>query len=158
MNIFELNGMPSADNPYLFNGDFVDRGSFSVETIFTLFAIKVWCPTGERSTRPACFGSLTLVWLGHASSASRVRPLDASGSGSGCGSVRFVSVTLLVNHALFESMRPSQNALEKVGFQARVWNSPQPFCSRTEAPWLTRRVIYSRMRCGVVWVWWQPST
>ncbi|KAK3237861.1 hypothetical protein CYMTET_52091 [Cymbomonas tetramitiformis] len=44
LNIFEMNGFPSEDNPYLFNGDFVDRGSFSVEVIFTLFAIKVWCP------------------------------------------------------------------------------------------------------------------
>ncbi len=44
LNIFELNGLPSADNPYLFNGDFVDRGSFSVECIFTLFGFKLLYP------------------------------------------------------------------------------------------------------------------
>ncbi|VVD00973.1 unnamed protein product [Leptidea sinapis] len=36
LNVFKLNGLPSESNPYLFNGDFVDRGSFSVECIFTL--------------------------------------------------------------------------------------------------------------------------
>ncbi|KAK4758878.1 hypothetical protein SAY87_020179 [Trapa incisa] len=45
LNIFELNGLPSQDNPYLFNGDFVDRGSFSVEVILTLFAFKCMCPS-----------------------------------------------------------------------------------------------------------------
>jgi len=44
LNIFQLNGLPSADNPYLFNGDFVDRGSFSVECILTLFGFKVLYP------------------------------------------------------------------------------------------------------------------
>ncbi|KAF6034776.1 PpD3 [Bugula neritina] len=44
LNIFELNGRPSADNPYLFNGDFVDRGSFSVECILTLFGYKLLYP------------------------------------------------------------------------------------------------------------------
>ncbi|KAM3717945.1 Serine/threonine-protein phosphatase [Dirofilaria immitis] len=43
-NIFDLNGLPSETNPYLFNGDFVDRGSFSVETIFTLFGFKLLYP------------------------------------------------------------------------------------------------------------------
>lgn len=44
LNIFELNGRPSEDNPYLFNGDFVDRGSFSVECIFVLFSYKLLYP------------------------------------------------------------------------------------------------------------------
>lgn len=43
-NIFDINGLPSEDNPYLFNGDFVDRGSFSVETIFTMFGFKLLYP------------------------------------------------------------------------------------------------------------------
>ncbi|XP_022252390.1 serine/threonine-protein phosphatase 5-like [Limulus polyphemus] len=44
LNIFQLNGLPSESNPYLFNGDFVDRGSFSVECIFTLFSFKLLYP------------------------------------------------------------------------------------------------------------------
>ncbi|KRX21784.1 Serine/threonine-protein phosphatase 5, partial [Trichinella nelsoni] len=44
LNIFEINGAPSEENPYLFNGDFVDRGSFSVETVFTLFSYKLLYP------------------------------------------------------------------------------------------------------------------
>ncbi|XP_027061680.2 serine/threonine-protein phosphatase 5 isoform X4 [Coffea arabica] len=51
LNIFELNGFPSEDNPYLFNGDFVDRGSFSVEVILTLFAFKCMCPTAMYLAR-----------------------------------------------------------------------------------------------------------
>jgi len=43
-NIFEINGLPSETNPYLFNGDFVDRGSFSMEVILTLFAFKLLYP------------------------------------------------------------------------------------------------------------------
>ena len=43
-NIFKLNGMPSDSNRYLFNGDFVDRGSFSFETVFTLLLLKLANP------------------------------------------------------------------------------------------------------------------
>ena len=35
-NIFKINGHPSVDNPYLFNGDFVDRGSWGLEVFMTL--------------------------------------------------------------------------------------------------------------------------
>lgn len=44
MNIFSINGNPSLANPYLFNGDFIDRGSFSVEVIITLLAWKAALP------------------------------------------------------------------------------------------------------------------
>lgn len=51
MNIFKLNGNPSEENPYLFNGDFVDRGSFSVEVIIVLLAWKVCNPKCMHLTR-----------------------------------------------------------------------------------------------------------
>ena len=44
MNIFKLNGNPSEENPYVFNGDFIDRGSFSVEVIMMMLAWKVCYP------------------------------------------------------------------------------------------------------------------
>eukprot|EP00823_Brevimastigomonas_motovehiculus_P000310 TRINITY_DN10400_c0_g1_i1.p1 TRINITY_DN10400_c0_g1~~TRINITY_DN10400_c0_g1_i1.p1 ORF type:complete len:513 (-),score=95.13 TRINITY_DN10400_c0_g1_i1:479-2017(-) len=43
-NIFKINGIPSTTNPYLFNGDFVDRGSFSYEVIVLFFALKSLFP------------------------------------------------------------------------------------------------------------------
>lgn len=51
MNIFKINGNPSATNPYLFNGDFVDRGSFSVEVMVCLGAWKVCMPEHFHLTR-----------------------------------------------------------------------------------------------------------
>ncbi|KAI8617507.1 serine/threonine-protein phosphatase 5-like protein [Chytriomyces sp. MP71] len=44
LHIFKMNGLPSEDNMYLFNGDFVDRGSFSVECILALLAYKMLYP------------------------------------------------------------------------------------------------------------------
>ena len=44
LNIFKVNGYPSKTNPYLFNGDFVDRGSFSVEVVISLIAWKLLYP------------------------------------------------------------------------------------------------------------------
>ncbi len=42
--IFETNGWPSENNPYLFNGDFVDRGPKSYEVMCLLLALKVAWP------------------------------------------------------------------------------------------------------------------
>lgn len=44
LNIFSMNGFPTANRPYVFNGDFVDRGSFSVEVIILLMALKLSNP------------------------------------------------------------------------------------------------------------------
>lgn len=44
-HIFEVGGFPSPENPFLFNGDYVDRGSFSFEVVFTLLALKLAQPT-----------------------------------------------------------------------------------------------------------------
>jgi serine/threonine-protein phosphatase 5 len=44
MNIYAMNGLPSKDNPYIFNGDLVDRGSWGMENILLAFAMKVKDP------------------------------------------------------------------------------------------------------------------
>lgn len=51
LKIFELNGLPSQTNMYLWNGDFVDRGSFSVEVMFTLLTLKVLYPNSVFLSR-----------------------------------------------------------------------------------------------------------
>jgi serine/threonine-protein phosphatase 5 len=51
LHIFELGGFPSPTNYYLFNGDYVDRGSFSFETVFSLLLIKLALPQGLHMLR-----------------------------------------------------------------------------------------------------------
>jgi serine/threonine-protein phosphatase 5 len=45
LEIFRLNGSPSKTHGYLFNGDFVDRGSWSTEVALLLYSYKLMYPT-----------------------------------------------------------------------------------------------------------------
>eukprot|EP00727_Mastigamoeba_balamuthi_P012628 m51a1_g7989 putative serine threonine-protein phosphatase 5 (484) ;mRNA; r:95775-97710 len=51
LHVWDINGRPSVENPYLFNGDFVDRGSFSFETVFALLAYKALYPRSVHLAR-----------------------------------------------------------------------------------------------------------
>ncbi|KAI9837537.1 MAG: hypothetical protein M1819_007188 [Sarea resinae] len=46
LEIFRLNGFPSDSHAYLFNGDFVDRGSWSTEVALLLYSYKWLRPNG----------------------------------------------------------------------------------------------------------------
>lgn len=45
VKLFEEQGYPTSGNPYLFNGDFVDRGSMGVEILIALMAWKLSDPS-----------------------------------------------------------------------------------------------------------------
>ena len=44
MHALEMCGLPSDTHTIIFNGDLVDRGSWSVEVIFLAMCLKIWRP------------------------------------------------------------------------------------------------------------------
>merc|ERR1719336_192770 len=57
LQILEDSGEPSSTNMYLFNGDLVDRGQFSVEVALAVLALKLATPTCvhiNRGNHEAC--------------------------------------------------------------------------------------------------------
>jgi serine/threonine-protein phosphatase 5 len=51
LHIFKLNGYHSDQHYYVFNGDFVDRGSYSMEVVLTMLAFKCAYPRSFFMTR-----------------------------------------------------------------------------------------------------------
>ncbi|OWR46920.1 phosphatase-7 [Danaus plexippus plexippus] len=49
--IFHKNGLPSPENPYIFNGDFVDRGKKGLEVLLLLLACMLTFPGGVYLNR-----------------------------------------------------------------------------------------------------------
>lgn len=53
-HLLSLTGRPSPTHTLLFNGDFVDRGSWSTEIVLVLFAYKCECDNEQISLRHDC--------------------------------------------------------------------------------------------------------
>ena len=49
--IEQVTGKPNPQNPILFNGDFVDRGPWSVEVLLCLYAFKLQYPMAVHFNR-----------------------------------------------------------------------------------------------------------
>lgn len=58
--IFSREGFPNTETVYIFNGDYVDRGSFSVEVFISLLIFKIKMPQsiyllrGNHETESIC--------------------------------------------------------------------------------------------------------
>ena len=61
--VFEKHGMPSPQNRYIFNGDFVDRGPFGLECLILVLAFKVLYPSdvflirGNHEEKKSCINT-----------------------------------------------------------------------------------------------------
>ena len=62
--IFTINGLPSPTNRYLFNGDFVDRGSAGVEVFMTLLSFHFLYPNSVYFNRGNHEARAQTSWMG----------------------------------------------------------------------------------------------
>jgi len=51
LDIFKTNGYPSLSHVYIFNGDFTDKGNYSLQTFTALLILKLQCPECIHFTR-----------------------------------------------------------------------------------------------------------
>jgi len=62
--IFDQYGLPSPNTPYIFNGDYVDRGSMGVEVLIALFVWKIAEPDSIYLNRGNQYVlAANLIWL-----------------------------------------------------------------------------------------------
>ncbi len=57
LHILDANGLPSSNNKYIFNGDFVDRGEFGIEVVCILLSMLVARPGANYSFLAICSNS-----------------------------------------------------------------------------------------------------
>jgi len=141
LHVFELNGLPSKYNPYVFNGDFVDRGPFSVEVVLTLLAFKCVQPESvilirgnhESSVMNLMYGFHTEMCAKHgAAMASRCQSLFCHLPLAAC-----INETVLVMHGgLFSHDEVTLDDIRNInrfreppdeGLMAELlWSDPMP--------------------------------
>ena len=59
IKLLEMNGWPNENNPYIFNGDFVDRGAYGCEVILLILVLKICWPQHVLLNR----GNHEVMWV-----------------------------------------------------------------------------------------------
>ncbi|BFU22090.1 serine/threonine protein phosphatase, putative [Entamoeba histolytica HM-1:IMSS-B] len=138
-NLFQQNGLPSATNKYIFNGDLVDRGVFGIEIVLTLYSFLIAFPQslfinrGNHETYDVnySYGFLTEVQSKY----------DQETFIEVAGSLRWLPYCHLINNSVFivhGGLPPTPLEIDKINQLQRgddpedgsieselLWNDPQ---------------------------------